>query len=169
MATQPKSVIRSEIVSGWKDIANYLGKGVRTVQRYEREGGLPVRRPSHKKAGSVLATKHDLNVWIAGMPFRTSIALERTRLETSDEPVFQSLKRNFAEAVRLYEQMVRLRDDLHNSVEMFRASIKFHCDAGEQDVRLRRGSLIPWENTTPLLPESLPGKGGKSQSTEGMF
>ena len=24
------------IISGWKDIANYLGKGVRTVQRYER-------------------------------------------------------------------------------------------------------------------------------------
>ena len=30
-----------EIFSGWKDIANYLGKGVRTIQRYERELGLP--------------------------------------------------------------------------------------------------------------------------------
>ena|SRR5215467_13562765 len=152
MATQPKSVIRSEIMSGWKDIANYLGKGVRTAQRYESEGGLPVRRPAHKKAGSVLATKHELNAWMAGVPIRSSFALERTRRETSGAPVFQSLKRNFAEAVRLHEQMVRLRDDLHNSVETLRASIKFvHGDADEQgqDVPFHSGVLIPWQNTAP--------------------
>jgi hypothetical protein len=34
----------SALLSSWKDIAKYTGKGVRTVQRWEREG-LPVRRP----------------------------------------------------------------------------------------------------------------------------
>jgi hypothetical protein len=38
--------VRPEILSGWKDIANYLGKGVRTVQRYGREMGLPIHRPA---------------------------------------------------------------------------------------------------------------------------
>lgn len=54
----------SEILSGWKDIANYMGKGVRTVQRYGRELGLPVRRISAKPKASVLVTKAELDVWI---------------------------------------------------------------------------------------------------------
>jgi hypothetical protein len=37
------------ILKGWKDIAKYLGCGVRTVQRWEKLG-LPVRRPAHRVA-----------------------------------------------------------------------------------------------------------------------
>ena len=36
----------SAVLSSWKDIAKYMGKGVRTVQRWERHLGLPVRRPN---------------------------------------------------------------------------------------------------------------------------
>lgn len=49
----------------WKDIANYLGKGVRTVQRWEQEFGLPVRRPngmSHKSP--VAADPRELDAWM---------------------------------------------------------------------------------------------------------
>ena len=49
----------------WKDIANYLGKGVRTVQRYEREAGLPVRRPSARNKGLVFAWTEELDAWIS--------------------------------------------------------------------------------------------------------
>jgi hypothetical protein len=50
----------------WKDIARYMGKGVRTVQRWEQEFGLPVRRPNgtqHKTA--VIANTRDLDEWVA--------------------------------------------------------------------------------------------------------
>jgi hypothetical protein len=53
------------LLTCWKDIANYLGKGVRTVQRWETEFGLPVRRPAgvnHKSA--VLAHTRDLDAWV---------------------------------------------------------------------------------------------------------
>ena len=53
------------ILTCWKDIAKYLGKGVRTVQRWERDYGLPVRRPNgfdHKSA--VIAYTHDLDEWL---------------------------------------------------------------------------------------------------------
>lgn len=53
------------VLSGWKDIANYLGRGVRTVQRYERELGLPVRRPASKLRSSVIATQSELDSWVA--------------------------------------------------------------------------------------------------------
>jgi hypothetical protein len=53
------------VLSCWKDIAKYLGKGVRTVQRWEREFELPVRRPkgaNHKSA--VTAHPRDLDEWL---------------------------------------------------------------------------------------------------------
>jgi hypothetical protein len=47
----------------WKEIAAYLGRGVRTVQRWEREEGLPVHRLAHEKRGSVYARREELAVW----------------------------------------------------------------------------------------------------------
>jgi len=59
---------RLEFFSGWKAIANYLGRGVRTVQRYEREVRLPIHRPKGKSAGSVIATKAELDDWVKASP-----------------------------------------------------------------------------------------------------
>jgi hypothetical protein len=39
------NVSSSGPLTTWKEVAAYLGKGVRTVQRWEAELGLPVRRP----------------------------------------------------------------------------------------------------------------------------
>src|SRR5215831_20549512 len=72
-----------EIISGWKDIATYLQKGVRTVQRYEREIGLPVRRPAGKSAGSVMATKAELDGWIAASPIREAFRLPETSMDNT--------------------------------------------------------------------------------------
>lgn len=55
---------RLEIMSGWKEIANYLGRGVRTVQRYEREMGLPVHRPAGQASAAVVAMKTELDDWV---------------------------------------------------------------------------------------------------------
>ena len=53
----------SEVPDGrldsWKEIATYLGRGVRTVQRWEREEGLPVHRLNHEKRGNVYARRKD--------------------------------------------------------------------------------------------------------------
>ena len=47
----------------WKDVAAYLHKGVRTVQRWELEG-LPVRRLSSHRYGIVLAFTEELDGWL---------------------------------------------------------------------------------------------------------
>lgn len=49
----------------WKEIAVYLGREQRTVQRWERSESLPVHRLQHGKAGSVFALKSELDVWMA--------------------------------------------------------------------------------------------------------
>jgi Tol biopolymer transport system component len=50
-------------LDSWKEIATYLRKGVRTVQRWERTDGLPVRRLGQDRAGSVFAYKTELDAW----------------------------------------------------------------------------------------------------------
>jgi len=50
-------------LDSWKEIAAYLRKGVRTVQRWERTEGLPVRRVGQERSGSVFAYKSELDAW----------------------------------------------------------------------------------------------------------
>lgn len=64
MTSKQKVTPQEEMLSGWKDIAKYMGRGTRTVQRYERELGLPVRRLSRNSISAVIATKSDLDSWV---------------------------------------------------------------------------------------------------------
>ena len=50
-------------LDSWKAIASYLGRGVRTVQRWEREEALPVHRLAHEKRGSVYAYRPEVDAW----------------------------------------------------------------------------------------------------------
>jgi hypothetical protein len=55
----------SVVFTSWKEIASYLGKGVRTVQRWEAQFGLPVQRPNARDKGIVRASREELDEWIA--------------------------------------------------------------------------------------------------------
>ncbi len=50
-------------LDSWKEIAAHLGRGIRTVQRWERDEGLPVHRLVHDKRGSIYARKEELAAW----------------------------------------------------------------------------------------------------------
>ncbi|HEV2446729.1 MAG TPA: tetratricopeptide repeat protein [Candidatus Sulfopaludibacter sp.] len=50
-------------LDSWKEIAAHLRRGARTVQRWEREEGLPIHRLQHEKLGSVYAYRHELDAW----------------------------------------------------------------------------------------------------------
>ncbi|MBV8206331.1 MAG: PD40 domain-containing protein [Acidobacteria bacterium] len=50
-------------LDSWKEIATYLKRDVRTVQRWEKSEKLPVHRLTHKKQGSVYAYKAALDSW----------------------------------------------------------------------------------------------------------
>src|SRR6185295_3090420 len=54
---------RADRLDGWKQIAVYLQRGVRTVRRWEREEGLPVHRHVHRVLGSVYAFKSEIDLW----------------------------------------------------------------------------------------------------------
>jgi phage terminase Nu1 subunit (DNA packaging protein) len=55
------------LLSGWKEIAQYLRSSVRTVQRWEGEG-LPIIRPRGGGRGHVVAYTAHLDRWIKRSP-----------------------------------------------------------------------------------------------------
>jgi len=63
-APEPQLVSNGRLDS-WKEIAAYLGRGTRTVQRWEREQGMPVHRLrlAGQKQGSVYAYRTELDAW----------------------------------------------------------------------------------------------------------
>jgi phage terminase Nu1 subunit (DNA packaging protein) len=50
-------------LDSWKEIAAYLKRDVRTVQRWEKREGMPVHRHQHDKLGSVYALRDELDAW----------------------------------------------------------------------------------------------------------
>ncbi len=51
-------------LDSWGEIASYLGREVRTVQRWENTESLPVHRHEHKKKSTVYAYTGELDAWI---------------------------------------------------------------------------------------------------------
>ena len=51
------------ILSTWKDIASYLGRSVRTVQRWEVSYNLPIHRPNNDTQ-SVFACSDEIDDWM---------------------------------------------------------------------------------------------------------
>jgi hypothetical protein len=54
----------SKMLSSWKEIAHFFGKGVRTVQRWEKTLDLPIHRPPGAPSNVVLARTSDLEEWM---------------------------------------------------------------------------------------------------------
>jgi len=50
-------------LDSWKEIAAYLRRSVRCVQRWERMEGLPVHRHQHAKGATVYAYRHEVDRW----------------------------------------------------------------------------------------------------------
>jgi len=62
-------------LDSWKEIAGYLKRDIRTVQRWEKLEGLPVRRHQHQKRGSAFAYRDELDAWWLHRGHEVDVAL----------------------------------------------------------------------------------------------
>jgi len=51
-------------LTGWKEIASFLGKGVRTAQRWEKDYGLPVHRIGREGGEIIFASRREITTWL---------------------------------------------------------------------------------------------------------
>jgi hypothetical protein len=145
-ATIPRE---STVLSSWKDIARYMGKGVRTVQRWERYLGLPVRRPTgaaHKSA--VLLDRSDVDAWMATrFSLRASQKDETTQLDLPSGSARSDLREGIRTARELRHANHALAEQISQSIRM----LTERCD-----LLTTQSVQVPWGLTASAAPESLP-------------
>ena len=134
-----------ECLQGWKEIALYLGRGLRTVQRYEASFGLPVRRYAGKDAGSVVAFKTDLDCWLRSKPVRRRV---RSRRPNGGEPSMEKLRISM-------EKMAQLHHDLRLlGIETLRTNMARMAQLRHEMALLSgelEGSIAALQRTTGTL------------------
>jgi len=109
---------QTELLTSWKEIASYLGKGVRTVQRWEQQFGLPVRRPNERIKGIVRATRQELDEWL-----NTQWSQRPKELAQADGPAFyiDEVRASIRQSAELRHANRLLIEDVRHTVRsMFR-------------------------------------------------
>ncbi len=98
-----------KVLNSWKEIAEYLGRGRRTVQRWERELRLPVHRPKGKSRSAVIALPRELDAWLARAPLGPDGATKRvcSTLHLNAEEMMRRAEAVHKNAQRLQEHMTR--------------------------------------------------------------
>jgi phage terminase Nu1 subunit (DNA packaging protein) len=64
MPDNQRKVRSPNLLNSWKEIAAFLDRGVRTVQRWEREHQLPVHRIGNSPRAAVFALQEELLLWL---------------------------------------------------------------------------------------------------------
>jgi predicted DNA-binding transcriptional regulator AlpA len=65
---------RKHYLNSWKEVAHYVGRSERTIQRWEKNLGLPIHRPAGKLRSSVIAVADEIDEWIRNTPARSIAA-----------------------------------------------------------------------------------------------
>jgi hypothetical protein len=127
------------ILTSWKEIAQYMGKGVRTVQRWEAYFGLPVRRPTANSHHAVLAIPAELDAWIQ--------AKTKVRSEPIGGPELQDLRRRIVE---LQEEISVLRRQLGMNHSERSEKARSEGPVPEREFRMANGHLHRTVGFSPL-------------------
>jgi len=105
---------REQRLEGWKEIAAYLKRDVRTVQRWERAEEFPVRRQMHRKLGRVLALKEDVDRWMNQRcslqnKRATTTSLQAYELYLKGRQLFHQFRRkNFEKARETFARAIEI-------------------------------------------------------------
>ena len=111
-------MVERNILNSWKEIANYLGRGVRTVQRWEANLGLPVHRPAGRDHSAVLAFSNELDQWLNSRPLRHAVPLVT---DASSVPPLGELRALLNRAEILLEKLESVlsrSEDMHHRLSL---------------------------------------------------
>lgn len=127
------------ILNSWKEIAVYLDRGVRTVQRWERDLSLPVHRIGKGDRRPVYATTNEVTFWLstvgevshpanlkppAEIHYLGKPAIEATRnlrlqMRTLRENLAESKLRQHRELQRLREGQLQIKSNVAHLARFF--------------------------------------------------
>jgi hypothetical protein len=108
----------SQCLHTWKEIARYLECGVRTVQRWEEQLALPVRRADGKSRSHVLAMRTEIDEWLKST--FSALRVNGPRPTTGDH-LERKISRHPRRDPEISELALRTKAIRRNIVELQRA------------------------------------------------
>jgi predicted DNA-binding transcriptional regulator AlpA len=146
----------STVLSSWKDIARYLGKGVRTVQRWERHLGLPVRRPiGASQKSAVVLYRGDVDAWLATRFSARTLVKDGDEGNQCSRSARSTLKEGIRKARELRTTNQRLTEQIIASIRLLNERCDLLTTKGLQEP-WRAGESVAWGQTG--VPDLLPGR-----------
>ena len=137
------------LLNSWKEIALYLGRGVRTAQRWEQIG-LPVQRIGKGQRAPVWADKNEIDTWFQAARIRkvSEPKADLSLSELIDESRFDALRKSMQEAriLRMHSAILltRVKASRLRPVQAIRQMGHSHVPAPElQMVRAAIDSYRP--------------------------
>ncbi len=110
------------ILNSWKEIAAYIGRGVRTAQRWERDLALPVRRPRGKKRSAVIAVPSEIDAWLRRCPTHDYEDEDRLAEKQSTAPGWEKIRQAthqlFSGTERLQNGALKLRENMQRAATL---------------------------------------------------
>lgn len=125
------------ILNSWKEIATYLGRGVRTVQRWESQLGLPVHRPAGKDHSAVLAFSSELDDWLNSRPVRQAMQPESISLVQRESSELRNLLTRAEEMLAKIELLVARNEAMQRELARAIESLST-LEKSRRDVRPTR-------------------------------
>jgi phage terminase Nu1 subunit (DNA packaging protein) len=107
-----------KILNSWKDISSYIGRGVRTVQRWEELYGLPVHRAAGRDRSAVYALSDEIDSWLRMGKMHDTPKAQRQVLPEAAARYAQLVEQaaTLVERLRvLRDQAVQVRTRLHEN------------------------------------------------------
>jgi CheY-like chemotaxis protein len=108
------------ILKSWKEIANHLHCGVRTAQRWEKELGLPIRRPAAPDGNIVLAFTEEMDEWVG--TGTTVLAIDDARANLSRQA---ELRQELSELRARQRQLI---SELRQQIKQAKQSTRIHLE-----------------------------------------
>ena len=144
----------STVLSSWKDIARYLGKGVRTVQRWERHLGLPVRRPiGASQKSAVVLYRGDVDTWLATRFSARTLLKDGEEGSRSSRSARSTLKESIRTARELRTANQKLTEQVSASIRLLTERCDLLSTQGLPEP-WRAGGPVAWGVTA--VPDLLP-------------
>jgi predicted DNA-binding transcriptional regulator AlpA len=138
----------SAVLSSWKDIARYLGKGVRTVQRWERHLGLPVRRPiGASQKSAVVLYRSDVDAWLATRFSARTPQRDRDSGNQSFLSARSTLREGMLKARELRNANQKLTEQINASIRLLNERCALLSAQGMRE---------PWRSGPATLPDLVP-------------
>jgi len=125
-------MVERRILNSWKEIASYLGRGVRTVQRWEAHLGLPVHRPSGRDHSAVLAFSNELDQWLDSRPVRQGLPavgeslLISNLISNSPASEIQALLSRAEVLLEKLESVLSRSEEMHRRLSLAMDSVSNH-------------------------------------------